>query len=63
MLNVLEVAELNPAALALNVYPVPDLSIERPEKVAIPEEAAVAEPPVKVPEPAFVPNPSVMFPE
>ena len=44
--------------LAASVYPVPVLSMDRPEKVAMPAATGTAVPPVSVPPPALFPNAS-----
>src|SRR5262245_26455730 len=55
ILNPTLVAAVRPALDAINVYPVPDLSIERLPNVATPATAATVEVPVSVPPPGFVP--------
>src|SRR5690349_2343660 len=47
---------------AVSVYPVPTLSMLRPENVATPLTAATGPPPVSVPPPGFVPIASVTLP-
>lgn len=54
MLNVELVALVSAPDEALSVYPVPDLLIERPEKVATPLTALTVAVPESVPPPGFV---------
>lgn len=60
MLNDELVAPVRPADAAFRVYPAPALLIERLEKVATPETAAVLVVPESVPAPGFVPIASVI---
>jgi hypothetical protein len=55
MLNDELVAPVKPADVAVRVYPVPPLLIERLEYVATPDDAAVLVVPESVPPPGFVP--------
>src|SRR5690348_8029746 len=49
------VAPVTPVAEALKVYPVPTLSIDKPEKVATPDTGVWPAPPVRAPPPALFP--------
>ena len=51
-----EVAPANDPDVAEKVYPVPDLLIESPEKVAIPFTAATVTLPAMLPDPGFEPR-------
>jgi hypothetical protein len=62
MLNVELVASVSDAALAVNVYPVPALSIDKVENVAMPAAAAIVAVPDSVPALALVPIVTVTFP-
>ena len=55
MLNELLVEPVTPALAALSVYPLPVLSIDRPEKVATPLTAATVVVPLRVPPAGLVP--------
>jgi hypothetical protein len=55
ILNVLEVALVNPALVAPKVYPVPVLLMDKLLKVATPATAAIVAVPDNVPAPGFVP--------
>jgi hypothetical protein len=61
MSNAVLVAPVNPVEVAVKVYPVPDLSIDRPEKVATPFTAVTVSAPDNVPPPGFVPIEMVML--
>src|SRR4051812_50014299 len=53
MLNADEVAPVSPPEVAVSVYPVPDLSMDRLENVATPALAATVEVPESVPPPGL----------
>ena len=55
------VAEVNVPEVAVRVYPVPDLSMLRPVKLAWPEAAFIVAVPESVPAPGFVPIARVML--
>src|SRR5688572_31691896 len=61
MLNADEVAPVRAAEVALSVYPVPVLSMERLEKMATPATADTVVVPDSVPPPGLVPTPTVML--
>src|SRR5690348_11122740 len=54
------VAPVTPVAEALKVYPVPTLSIDKPEKVATPDTGVWPAPPLRAPPPALLPIASEM---
>src|SRR5436189_3177994 len=63
MLNPAEVAPASAADAAVRVYPVPDLSMDRLEKVATPLTADTVAVPDSVPPPGLVPIATVMLAE
>src|SRR5438034_602391 len=62
MLNAVLVPVTGPGALAVSVYPVPTLSIDRPVNVATPPDAAWVAVPDKAPPDGLVPIASVTLP-
>src|SRR6266480_3754546 len=62
MLNAVLVPVTGPGALAVSVYPVPTLSIDRPVNVATPPDAAWVAVPDKAPPDGLVPMASVTLP-
>src|SRR5437870_12446009 len=63
MLNAVDVGSVRPPLDATSVYPVPALSIERPENVATPLTAATVAVPASVPPLGFAPVATVTFPD
>src|SRR3954470_15828683 len=61
MLKAAEVAPVREAEVALSVYPVPVLSMDRLEKVATPLAAATVAVPESVPPPGLLPMATVML--
>src|SRR6266550_6101806 len=62
ILNAVLVPVTGPGALAVSVYPVPTLSIDRPANVATPADAACVAVPDKAPPDGLVPVASVTLP-